>query len=428
MNIYKIVLKEIYHRSNSFLSGALLICVVLSGLLISTSLVRSFDQESEVALQKHADESNATLKKLENEIRKEMKGLGFNIYIFPEGQDLKEVYSQGYASKTMPESYVTKLAETKTLSKINHLLPSLTRKMVWPETKRTVILIGIRGEVPIVHRDIGSKKKKPLINPVKPGEIVVGYELHQSLALKKGDSLTLMGKAFTVSQLNTSRGNADDISIWINLKECQTLLKAEKQINAILALECNCASIDRLGEIRAEIQAILPGTEIIEVKSQAIARAEARISAKKASLRQAELLKQNRLVMREKIQSNSLAVISTLGIIAIFTISILAFNNVNERSAETGIFRAVGYTKVQILRIFLGRALLSGIVGSITSLLVAPVIFVIFKNANSLYQLIHLNEILVVVVMGPILAAIAAILPAFKAARQDPASILRNDS
>ena len=100
------------------------------------------------------------MKVYEDSVRKTMKGLGFNIFIFPEGQELGEVYTQGFASKTMPESYTAKLAESKIVT-VNHLLPSLTRKLKWPEKERTVILIGIRGEVPIAHRD----PKKPLIDP-----------------------------------------------------------------------------------------------------------------------------------------------------------------------------------------------------------------------------------------------------------------------
>ncbi len=50
---------------------------------------------------------------LENEIRKSMKGLGFNIHIYPEKQDLSVIYEQGYGEQTMPEEYVETLANSK---------------------------------------------------------------------------------------------------------------------------------------------------------------------------------------------------------------------------------------------------------------------------------------------------------------------------
>jgi hypothetical protein len=211
------------------------------------------------------------MKAYEDGVRKTMKGLGFNVFIFPEGQELDEVYAEGFASKTMPESYANTLAESKIVT-INHLLPSLTRKLKWPERERTVILIGIRGEVPIAHRD----PKKPLIDPVQRGRVVLGHELHRSLGLHEGNATVFMEREFIIEKCHSERGNKDDVTIWMHLEECQELLGEKGRINAIKALECNCASIDRLGEIRREIAAILPGTKVIETESKALARAEAR--------------------------------------------------------------------------------------------------------------------------------------------------------
>jgi len=139
-----LILKEISHRKISFFSAVLLSAFALLCLLISIALLNSFDGETKTILTEHQkksevifleqkEKSKEILKKLEDDIRKSMKGLGFNIFIFPEGQNLAEVYSKGFASKTMPENYVHKLAETKSLAKINHLLPRLVKKFTWPE-------------------------------------------------------------------------------------------------------------------------------------------------------------------------------------------------------------------------------------------------------------------------------------------------------
>jgi hypothetical protein len=85
-----------------------------------------------------------------------------------------------------------------------------------------------------------------------------------------------MGKSFTVQNCYTERGTKDDITAWISLKDAQTLLKKEGLINAILGLKCLCTD-DILPTIRKEVAAILPGTQVIEQGSKAIARAEARI-------------------------------------------------------------------------------------------------------------------------------------------------------
>src|SRR5208283_354785 len=132
----------------------------------------------------------------------------------------------------------------------NHLLPSLQQKLVWPEQQRTILVMGVRGEV-LIH----SGKQKPILEAVPPGTIVLGHELHQSLNLKVGDKVTMKGKEFTVHKLHPVRGGKDDITVWINLKEAQELFDKVGQINAMLALECNC-SADRLSKIREEIGSI----------------------------------------------------------------------------------------------------------------------------------------------------------------------------
>ena len=61
------------------------------------------------------------------------------------------------------------------MATINHVLPSLQQKLVWPEQQRTILLVGVRGEV-LLH----SAKQKPILDVVPAGTMVVGYELHQS--------------------------------------------------------------------------------------------------------------------------------------------------------------------------------------------------------------------------------------------------------
>ena len=118
--------------------------------------------------------------------------------------------------------------------------------------------------------------KKPLAQQVSAGEMVVGYELYRSLDLKVGQKVKLLGREFRLVKSHESRGNKDDVTVWINLAEAQELLKKEGLINAILALECTCALGD-VAQVRAEITKILPDTQVIERGGRALARAEARV-------------------------------------------------------------------------------------------------------------------------------------------------------
>ena len=207
---------------------------------------------------------------LEDDYRKIMKNLGFNLLIVPSNQKLSDFYADDTVSAYMPDTYATRLAEAKIVT-IRHLLPSLQEKVLWPERKRTIMLIGTRGEVPSMFRDA----KEPILVAVKKGHAVVGHELAGSLGLKAGDRITMFGRTFTISQCNEERGSRDDISIWIDLSEAQAMLGKPGRINGILALKCLCAG-NELATVRRDVASVLPGVQVIEQGSKVLTRAEAR--------------------------------------------------------------------------------------------------------------------------------------------------------
>ncbi|MDP6114115.1 MAG: hypothetical protein QGG53_19815 [Planctomycetota bacterium] len=437
MSIWRLVTQEILHRKLNFVLGLISVVVAVGALLWAIVSLRSFDRETEAILQatekknREAIEAlekstNAEMAKLENEIRKITKGMGFNIYIFPQEQDLGEIYSEGYASKTMPEDYVTTLASSKIIT-VNHLLPSLTQKVKWPEQERTVLLIGIRGEVPIMFKD----PKKPLIDPVPDGTMVVGYELHRSINLKEGDTVKFMDREYKIHKAHEERGSVDDITIWMPLKEVQSILKMEKRINAILALECNCATIDRLGEVRQEIARILPKTQVIEKGSKALARAEARNLAKATAAKQMkdtreaghaqiEAQKSQRESLRGERESFAAILVPLVVVVCAVWIGFLTFTNAKERTSEIGILRAIGISSTNILVVFLLKAFVVGFAGALLAS-----VGVMIAGATS--EELKGAELGAVIALAPVISCAAAWLPALMASQQDPALVLREE-
>ncbi|MCB1098370.1 MAG: hypothetical protein KDN22_22545 [Verrucomicrobiae bacterium] len=419
MSLLSLVLQEIRHRKGNFLLGVLSVAIAVLCICGTVLGLRSHDRVTESLTGAMEAATQKEMAKLEDEIRKSMKGLGFNIFIYPDGQDMSEVYSQGYASKTMPESYVQTLADSNIVV-VNHLLPQLTKKVKWPERERTVLLIGVRGEVPIAHRD----PKKPLIEPVEPGTLVLGYELAKSLSLNPGDEVALLGRSFRIAKCHPERGSIDDISIWLNLAEAQHLLDAEGQINAILALECNCASLDRLGEIRKEVAQILPGTQVIETESKALARAEARNLASRTAKTQLAALQADRASLRAGRERLAAWLSPLVALGSMAWIAFLTFSNVRERLTEIGTLRALGVTSPKILTAFLSRAAITGLAG----VALASALLVIAQFSPELIQVnLTASEWLILATGAPLLACIAAWLPALHAAATDPAQLLRHD-
>jgi len=412
MRTAHLILREILHRKLNFLLAAFSVAVAVACVIAQLSLLHRHDLATEKIVADKEAETRKKMAKLEDDYRKITLGMGFNVLILPKDQNLGDFYADDFASKMMPEEYATRLAKSR-VATINHIMPSLQQKILWKEVGRSILLMGIRGEV-----YVQSASQKPLLYPVNPGSIVLGHELHRGLNFKEGDKVRLEGREFTVSKLNPPRGNKDDITAWINLPEAQEILGKQGLINGILALDCTCDTLDRLALIRAEIERILPDTQIIEFQSQALARAEARQRAGVEAQSSIEAEIQNRAKLRQTREAFAAILVPLVVLGAGVWIALLALGNVRDRRSEIGILRALGLRTHQILWLFLGRAVLAGFLGALAGFVVG-----IFATAPLLlsYQFPFLPAALLA---APLLAALAAWLPAYYAAQQDPAGIL----
>jgi putative ABC transport system permease protein len=445
MNLWHLIIKEISHRKLNFLLGLVSVSVAVGCLVGAMTLLKAHDIQTEGILATTDDELNQAIEKrqeevvtagkdLQNAMRKITKGLGFNILVLPMDQNLNELYTNGSLSKTMPEDNVNKLAQSKIVT-VNHLLPMISKKIHWEDKNIDVILTGTRGEVPLMHRAL----KKPLQEQVPKGKMVLGYQIHQQLKLKQGDSVKLMGKEFSIHQLHPEHGTADDSTIWINLAEAQKLLKMENLIHAILALECNCATEDRVGEIRKELAKILPGTQIIERGPPALARAEARnkakqvaeqelVRTKKSAEETIQKIKDQRQQLLEQ-KSGFASILVPIVILACTVwIGFLAWGNVRQRSQEIGILRAIGFQSAQVIKIFILKAMLIGLIGGIIGFSLGLFMGVSFGNPGLSSEIIqdvtNPSAFILVLILAPVLSVIASWIPAMLAAQQDPATIL----
>jgi putative ABC transport system permease protein len=150
MRIRHLVAKEIRHRKLSFGLGLLAVALAVGTLVGALTLLHGHDLRTQHLLARKEAETKEKMAALNDDVRKAMLRLGFNLVILPKGQNLGDWYADDYASKYMPEEYVTKLAHSGIMT-VRHLLPSLQQKVKWPEKKRTIILVGTRGEVPDLH-------------------------------------------------------------------------------------------------------------------------------------------------------------------------------------------------------------------------------------------------------------------------------------
>lgn len=409
MNTLSLTFREIAHRKVSAIIAVVTIVIALTCVIASMDSMRRFDESTTAQLHSLTQQTDSKLAKLNDDIRRTMKGLGFNVHIYPASQDLSEIYAKGYPTATMPENYTAKLAESPIVT-INHLLPQLSRRILWQEKSAEIMLIGVDGQVPISHRD----PKKPIMQPVLPGTAVIGSEIATKHNLTLNQPIILNGEKLTVAKIHPQRGTIDDITVWIPLKTAQSLLNLPDRINAILALGCNCTTIDRLGEMRKELTAILPNTQIIEVETKALARAEARNKVREQSNKTRQDIIANREASRNERQ-NFLRILTPLiltgSLIGLFA---LFLTNVRERKSEIGTLLTIGIPKSKIFTLFLARALILGIIGAILTLAIAFALNYPAANYLEIYFL------------APVLTFIAAWLPTLIAATQDPVESIKS--
>lgn len=291
----------------------------------------------------------------------------------------------------------------------------------------------------MIHRD----PKKPILYPVPPNSIVLGYQLHQGAKVKVGDEVKLLGRTFKVSKCHAKRLGKDDITAWINLSEAQELLDKKGKINEILALKCECAGSD-ITKVRADLEKILPDTQVYEFASSALARAEARSAAAQARTKSlattAEKVKRelaaavasekealqaaidNRAELRREREGFAALLLPLVLVGAVVWIGYLAYTNARDRAPEVGVLRALGVRSGTINTLFLGKAVLMGLVGALVGYFVGVGVSRLWEQA----AIGFVDPVLfpLVIVLAPALAGLASWLPATMAAQRDPASVL----
>jgi putative ABC transport system permease protein len=420
MSVWQLVIKEIIRRKANFVSGLVAVTLAVAVLAGSLTILTLHDLRTERIVRQKEQETRERMALLEDDYRKIMKNLGFNLLILPETQKLSDFYADDNVSAYMPETYASRLAESNIMT-IRHLLPSLQEKVRWPEKKRTIILIGTRGEVPSLFRD----PREPILVAVPRGHAVVGHELAASCGLTTGDRITLFGRTYTISQCNGERGSKDDISVWIDLSEAQAILGKAGEINAILALKCHCAG-NELAQVRHEVAAILPGVQVIEQGSKVLTRAEARDRAAQEAADALAAEVRNRQQLRTEHAEFSAILVPLVLLVSALWIGLVFYTNVRERRSEIGILRALGARSRTILRLFLTKALLMGFAGGTVGYAIGTLVG-LSRHTESSTSFWDPRLFLLVASSAVVLSLAACWLPAYSAAQQDPAEILREE-
>ncbi len=417
MTLYKLIIKEIWYRKFGFFLSILSVAIAVACPIGLSYIIKAYQFQRDKMFESAFREKERMLKEAEDKYRIATKKFGYNVLILPKAQNIEDFYADDYSAKTMPEDYVRKLANSGILS-VRHFLPSLKQKVRWPEAKRTIIVFGVSGEVPNVYK----KPREPMMSPIKRGQAVLGYYIHTKMKLKVGDKIKLLGRVFTVKKLMPERGNKDDITVWINLRDAQEILDRPGQINAILALQCVCSGSD-FDIVRKNIKSVLPDTQVLgieirKIKSRAEIRKTAALLTQRALGKELQDREQQIQTLRRFMNIVSPIIILTSAL----WISFLALNNIRARRYEIGLFLALGITVKRILYIFIAKAFCIGLIGSAIGYCIGYIFGVIFG-----INLFNPKSFLTVSLVSSFLTVLASLPPIISSITRQPADILRTE-
>jgi len=382
MSTIKMILKELWHRKVNFLLGVLAVAVAVAFF---------------VAFQTAARASNRETARL-------MLSMGYNLHVIAREADVGVFLMTGVADETMPESHLETLATQKNIS-YNHLLAVLEKQMVWRNV--SVIVTGLAPEIcPPGH------KKPPMIFQIDPGTAYIGYQVADRLGIEKGETIEIDGTQLKVVRCLAESGGVDDMRVQCHLADAQKILASPGRISEIQAVDCLCfvEGADPLDILRAEISAVLPGTQILQAKSMADARA-----------------KQRQMVFK------TFALMVPFVLIACGVwVGVLTIMNVRERQTEIGLLRALGYGTGKIGGLFLGKAMLTGLLGALVGFLAGAALALtfgpeIFKLTARTMMRPEGAVLLWSLVVAPLFSVVASLVPVMFAVNYDPATTLREE-
>jgi len=285
-----------------------------------------------------------TLARLMNEdFQRKLDEYGTNMVIVPKTDSLKLSYrgvTLGGANVARRQLTEGDVAALKTIHHKRNLAV-IAPKLIGSAKikKRETILVGV--EFPKELRIKRWWRFQAGKGPTAPGQAMAGSKAASRLGLRVGELLDIEGRRFQLTGILRRVGSQEDEPVYIDLKAAQELLGRPAQLSVIeVAAWCYNCPID---QIVGQASEKLPHAKVSAVRQAAETR--------------------NQIVKQFVVFSIILSVVmAVVGGLIIFTNMLAA---VRERRREIGIFRAVGFRRMNILEIILFETVLVAMVAGV---------------------------------------------------------------
>ncbi len=415
MKLWHITLKEMWRRKTDLVAS---LAAVAIGIAVAVA-VRTVSASMEEAVTGQVHE------------------LGANLLILPASSEVSNYYTADFGEATLPEDYAHALNRSRLSDKVHDMAAKLSERIRIAGEDAVITGVLPKGELERPHKfrsspadltlagrrapedpgppregdeslpfvtydEIKTAKKRMTVEELGLFDVLLGSEVARRLGATEGDDIALLGRTFMVSGVLEETGTIDDIRIYGHLHTVQRLFGKGRVVNMIEVVGCGChVDVQKLGR---EIENLLPGTRAVTIMH--IARVQDEMIALGARL--------------------SAGLLVLIVIVAGVVVANHMVTNAEERRTELASLLAVGATPGTILRLFLGKAVLLGLVGGGLGFVLGSWLAV-WAGPRLAEVSVSLDFSLAVpaLLFAAGLCALFALLPAFAAARTDPARALQ---
>lgn len=337
---------------------------------------------------------------LTQEIKNQANGLGAHLVVTPKGWCAYEqisVLTGEQLPEAIPESELTKIQAIPGI----HAVPHLNQRTAF--RNRPVPVIGIvPEEMRALHN--WSMASGRFFESAQERGVVVGAAIAQQFQLRPGDTFTVRGNAVVVLGILKETGTKDDIAAFMPLPVTQKLYDVEGKVSFITVQVEKLESMDAMS------------LQIQEVANVAV------VSDKQLV---------NSVLSIVGTVGSAMQAIAAVGVLAaVFGIVNTLLTAVYERRREIGILRAIGGTRRTLFVAFILESGLYGLLGGVLGAVLGGFATYWFgpyftQDAFSAgltpsASILNLSSLLLALVFSVVLAMVAGLYPAARAARLMP--------
>jgi len=185
--------------------------------------------------------------------------------------------------------------------------------------------------------------------PQRPDEIVVGNLVASQLGKGVGEQVRISGKSFRISAVLSEQGSQEDSLIFADLNRMQEVTGGGGRLTLIeVGLKSQSAPVD---SIVRQLRKAMPEARVVQVG-------------------QVVQSNQNVVGIVAKFAAGLIAVVLVVGSLIVLTTMMAS---VNERVAEIGLFRAIGFRRAHIMWIVVVEAVLLSLVAAVIGFVIGTI-------------------------------------------------------